>query len=80
MQMLHTANVARSRPACNTFSLDRNLTMVSQFGFVIFYLVYFQLENKRTIESANRELERKAALFKHDLKEVSNYLSCVVCS
>ncbi|KAM7443366.1 Rho-associated protein kinase 2 [Porites harrisoni] len=29
-----------------------------------------ELENKRTIESANRELERKAALFKHDLKEV----------
>lgn len=28
-----------------------------------------ELENKRGIESANRELERKAALFKHDLKE-----------
>lgn len=28
-----------------------------------------ELENKRAIESANRELERKAALFKHDLKE-----------
>jgi len=29
------------------------------------------LETKRAIESANRELERKAALFKHDLKEVN---------
>ena len=76
MQTLHTANVAWSRPACNTFSLILSL---SQFGFVIFYLIYFQLENKRTIESANRELERKAALFKHDLKEVGN-LSFVVCS
>lgn len=28
-----------------------------------------ELEHKRSVESANRELERKAALFKHDLKE-----------
>lgn len=36
-----------------------------------FSTFYFQLETKRAIESANRELERKAALFKHDLKEVN---------
>ena len=31
---------------------------------------YFQAEAKRRVESSNRELERNAALFKHDLKEV----------
>ena len=30
----------------------------------------FQSEAKRRVESSNRELERNAALFKHDLKEV----------
>ena len=37
------------------------------------YLAQFQLENRRSIESANRELERKTALFKHDLKEVRHF-------
>ena len=41
-----------------------------QLSILSIYSIQFQLEHKRSVESANRELERKAALFKHDLKEV----------
>ena len=37
---------------------------------MIYLIFVFQAEAKRRVESSNRELERNAALFKHDLKEV----------
>ena len=52
------------------------LNSITQFLVKLYiHSIQFQLENKRSIESANRELERKAALFKHDLKEVRHSLS-----
>ncbi|PFX19790.1 Rho-associated protein kinase 2 [Stylophora pistillata] len=49
--------------------VDHNYRVVSTKLEKVMKELDKELETKRTVESSNRELERSAAMFKHDLKE-----------
>lgn len=49
--------------------VDHNYRVVSTKLEKVMKELDKELETKRTVESSNRELERSAAIFKHDLKE-----------